>query len=239
MLVTTKAIVFSALKYAEADLIVTCFTESSGLRSYLLRNILKSKKNTLKTSYFQPLTQLELITLHRDKGTLEHIKEARIINPYQNLHTQVVKGTLVIFIAEMLKNSIKEEGIDKVLYSYLENALNWLDNHEDIANFHILFLLKLSTYLGFYPDTSAIDKEYFNLLEGNFQSSSTNNYCEKGKAVKALKQFFGIDFDAVQYINLTKKLRLNTLNLLIMYYQLHLHNFQKPKSLLVLNQIFQ
>ena len=33
----------------------------------------------------------------------------------------------------------------------------WLDEHEDMANFHLIFLLEASKYLGFYPDISDID----------------------------------------------------------------------------------
>ena len=50
MLVNTRAIVISALKYGEADLIVKCFTEEAGLKTYLLRSILKSKKGKLRTA---------------------------------------------------------------------------------------------------------------------------------------------------------------------------------------------
>ena len=52
MLVTTKAIVISAIKYGEADLIVRCFTEEAGLKSYILRRILKSKKGKYAEQYF-------------------------------------------------------------------------------------------------------------------------------------------------------------------------------------------
>ena len=50
MVIATKAIVLSSLKFGDSDLIVKCFTASSGLKSYLLRNILKSKKGKLKVS---------------------------------------------------------------------------------------------------------------------------------------------------------------------------------------------
>src|SRR5690554_4860740 len=109
MIVKTKAIVFSAIKYAEADLIVCCYTERDGINSYLLRNILKSKKSNLKASYFQPLTQLDLIASHKDRGTLDYIKEAKVQHPYLSLHTHIVKSSLVLFLAEMLKNCIREE----------------------------------------------------------------------------------------------------------------------------------
>ncbi len=239
MIVNTKAIVFSSLKYGDSNLIVRCFTESSGLKSYLLRNVLKSKKGKLKPSYFQVLTLIEIEAFHKDKGTLESIREVKIASPYKSLHTQVVKSMLAIFIAEILTNSITEEAEDKQLFNYIEQSLIWLDSNTEIANFHILFLLKLSMYLGFYPDTNFVDKSNFNLLEGTFQDFNTEKYCESGQIVTYLKQFFGIDFDAISQIKLTKNQRSDLLNLLLNYYQLHLHGFKKPKSLEVLNQIFQ
>ena len=82
MLVTTKAIVISAIKYGEADLIVKLFTESSGLKSYLLRGILKSKRGKFRASQFQPLTLLEVVAKHKDKGTLETLRDAKILATY-------------------------------------------------------------------------------------------------------------------------------------------------------------
>ena len=87
MVITTKAIVLSSLKYGESDLIVKLFTESSGLKTYLLRNVLKSKKGKLRSSYFQSLSLLEIEVSHKNKGTLERINEAKIFYPYQSLHT--------------------------------------------------------------------------------------------------------------------------------------------------------
>jgi len=238
MVVTTKAIVFSAIKYAEADLIVSCFTESAGLKSYLLRGILKSKRGKLKASQFQPLTQLEIVAFHKDKGTLERIREAKIATPYTTLHTNVIKTSVVLFLAEILKNAIKEEEVNRPLYTYIEQSLLWFDKTDSIPNFHILFLLKLSAYLGFYPDTSAIDEPYFNLSEGYFEKHDSGAYCRNGAEITVFKRFFGINFDALDLLKLTKRERQNTLDLLLQYYQLHLEGYKRPKSLLVLNQLF-
>ena len=239
MIINTKAVVFSTLKYGEADLIVRCYTESSGLKSYLLHNILKSRKGKLKVSFFQPLTLLELEVIHKDKGTLERINEAKVLYLYKTLHTQVVKSSMVIFIAETLTNSIQEATEDPALFQFLKNSLIWLDNNRDIANFHILFLLKLSMHLGFYPDMDTISNKFFNLIEGNFQPNKEGRYSEEGSHIVVLKRFFGIDFEAIHRIKPTKEIRLEILNLLLLYYKLHLQSFKKPKSLLVLKQIFE
>ena len=55
MQVSTKAIVLTAIKYGDSSLIVRCYTEQSGSKSYLLRGVLKSKKGKLRPAYFQPL----------------------------------------------------------------------------------------------------------------------------------------------------------------------------------------
>lgn len=238
MVVATKAIVFSAIKYAEADLIVGCFTETTGIKSYLLRNVLKAKKSKLKASLFQPLTQLDLIAEHKNKGTLEYIKEAKVNFPYQTLHTDVVKSGLVMFLAEMLKNSIREEEPNTGLFAFLESMLQWLDTHEAIANFHIFFLLQLSRYLGFYPDAAHIDEPYFNLEEGVFQADRTAQNCLSGEAVENFKLFFSIVLKELHTLSFTKAQRKEVLALLLTYYGFHLQGFKTPKSLAVLNQLF-
>ena len=146
---------------------------------------------------------------------------------------------MTIFIAEILVTTINEEAEDIDLFNFIEESLLWLDQSVKISNFHILFLLKLSMYFGFYPDTDTLEKSYFNLMEGVFQDLNTNKYSERSQRVANLKEFFGIDFDKSNEINLTKIERSDLLTLLLQYYQLHLHGFKNPKSLVVLNQIFE
>ena len=238
MIVKTKAIVFSAIKYSEADLIVCCFTETDGIKSYLLRNILKSRKGKLKTSYFQPLTQLELVATHKNKGTLEYIREAKVAVPYQSLHTEMMKTGLVMFLSEMLRNCIREEEANPELYIFLERSFLWLDANDEVANFHIYFLLQLSHYLGFYPDASHDEFSYFNMMEGNFEPSNSSQYCVEGQKIDNFKLFFGTSWDQLGSIKLSKKSRAELLELLLTYYQLHVQGYQKPKSLAILNQLF-
>lgn len=238
MVIATKAIVFSAIKYSEADLIVCCYTEIAGVKSYLLRGILKSKKGKLKASYFQPLTQLELIADHKNKGSLEYIKEAKVSTPYQSLHTDIVKSGLVMFLAEMLKSCIREEEPNAELFTFIERSFQWLDENDAIANFHIFFLMQLSLYLGFFPDPSNIEKNYFNIIEGNFQDTNTSNYCMEGEQIENFKLFFGLNYDTLRTVKLSKKQRKELLELILVYYSLHVQGYQKPKSLAVLNQLF-
>ena len=204
MQVTTKAIVLSSLKYGDTSLIVKAFTASDGLKSYLLKGVLTSKKGKLKAAYFLPLMQLEIVANHKNKGTLENIIDVKVAEPSKTLHTDIIKNSLVLFLAEMLANSIQEQEEDMGLFNYLEYALHWLDAHDPPPNFHSLFLLNLTKYLGFYPDATFIHASYFDLLEGSFCQTPSLNPLIQDEQIVQFKKLLGINFDALQSIQMNK-----------------------------------
>jgi len=238
MQVNTKAIVLSSLKFGDTSLIVKAYTRSDGLKSYLLKGVLSSKKGKLKAAYFQPLTQLEINAVHKNKGTLESIREVKVIHPYKTLHTNIIKNSLVLFLSEMLGNSIQEQQKDESLFNYLEKAFHWLDETDTTANFHLLFLLNLSKHLGFYPDIGETSGTYFDLVEGTFITNPSLNPLIEPKQILGFKQLLGIKFDALRALTISKTDRESLLNSLILYFELHLHGFRKPKSLAVLHAVF-
>lgn len=244
MLIKTKAIVLSSLKFAESDLIVKCLTEE-GVKTYLLKRILKSSNKRksssnrkLNISYFQPLTQLNILANHNNKGNLNSIREASISYLYQSISTNVFKQAIAFFLAETLSNCLIEEEKNPRLFEYIETSFGWLDTHGKIANFHILFLLNLTKYLGFYPDTSKNNSTYFDLREGFFTESKPQNNSIYGENLKLFKLFIGINFDVIGGLDLNSKSRVLLVDILLEYYQLHLSGFRKPKSLKVLKEVF-
>jgi DNA repair protein RecO (recombination protein O) len=181
---------------------------------------------------------LELVANHRNKGTLESIREAKVSYHYQTLHTDIPKNAMTMFLAEMLGNSIHEEEQNAALFNFLEASFQWLDVQEDIANFHLYFLLSLTKYLGFYPDTNQIEASCFDLLEGEFTDTPSLNPIITGENLNLLKHFLGINFDGMDTIKMRKTNRQELLRFLVLYFELHLHGFRKPKSLAILNEVF-
>ena len=236
MLVKTKAIVISSIKYQEKSLIVKCFTLSDGLKSYFVRDAFSSRKSNQKIAYFQPFSILEIEAVHKNKGTLENFKEIKLAIPFQTIHNSVTKSTIVLFLSEMMHYSIHEEEENEALFTFLETALLWLDTHDEIANFHLIFLLEATKYLGFYPDTTNIDLPYFEMTEGIFTpfnaiSSLSNHETQLFKKLLELK--FESDLKTFHVIE-----RQILLKILIDYYSFHLEGFRKPKSLDVLKEVF-
>ena len=238
MLSTTNAIVLSKLRYSENDLIVKCYTEQLGVVSFLLRGVLKSKKGHNKTAYFQLLSQLQLDIIYKENRSLQNMKETKLNYSYSSLHTNVFKSAIVMFLAEVLSSTLHEEEQNTTLFNYLETALKWLDSQTEYANFHLLFLLKLTKYLGFYPDENQVDCNFFNLLDGTFENKPTSKYSISGENLSLLKQLLGTKFVALSSIKINGTQRHSFLNMILLYFELHLGSFKAPKSLQILNQVF-
>ena len=237
-IVNTKAIVLNSLKYGDTSLIVRCFTLKEGIKTYLIRGVLKAKKGKIKAAYFQPLTQLKIEANHNNKGNLNSLKEVQILNPYKSIYSNIFKQSIVFFLAEILSNSIQEEEENGSLFSFIEASLIWLDTHDKISNFHLLFMLNLSKYLGFYPDFSGADSSYFNLVDGVFTSSSLDKDVLFGDDLNQFKKLLGTTFDSIEVIEFSKRERQQVLGIIIRYFELHLEGFRKPKSLGVLETVF-
>ena len=236
MLIKTKAIVISSLKYQEKSLIVKCFTQSEGLKSYFVRDAFSSRKSNQKIAYFQPLTILEIEAIHKNKGTLENFKEIKIATPFQSIYADIYKSTIALFISEILHHSIHEEEKNEALFTFLETALNWLDTHNDIANFHLILLLEITKYFGFYPDISQLENPFFEIREGVFiPFQAVNSLSEHESSL--LKKLIELRFESDKKTFHSSERQI-ILKILIEYYGFHLEGFKKPKSLEVLREVF-
>lgn len=232
----TKAIVLSAIKYQEKSLIVKCFTQSDGLKSYFIASAFSSKKSNQKIAYFQPLNLLEIEANHKNKGTLEHFKEVKLAYNYQSINTDIVKSAMVFFLSEVVNNSVFEEEKNENLFSFLETSLLWLDANDSVSNFHLIFLLELTKFLGFYPQIQETDFTYFEMIDGvfsPFQGTSCLNAHETNLLKKALRLRY--DDNQKVFAGIERQI---LLKILLDYYAIHLDGFKKPKSLDVLKEVF-
>ncbi|MDP2089284.1 MAG: DNA repair protein RecO [Flavobacteriaceae bacterium] len=238
MIVSTKAVVIHTLKYSDTSLIVKLYTQTDGIKSYLIKGAF-SRKSKFKVAFFQPLTLLEIEANHNNKGTLNSLKEVRVHYHYQTIPTNIVKQTILMFLTEILNVALIEEGSHESLFDYLNTALTWLDTHDKTSNFHLLFLLNLTKYLGFYPETKLNDAPFFDLSEGKFSNQLTVGKALNKEELTLFKNLLGTNFDSIEQLKLNGQKRQQLLTILIQYYELHISGFKKPKSIPILKSIFE
>ncbi len=237
MLAVNKAIVLSKIKYRDNDIIVRCYTEKRGVVSYLVRNAYKSKNNRT-IAYYQSLSQLAIQENYRQNQSLQFITEVKSNYAYKTLHTNVLKSSVAMFLAEVLASALNEEEQNANLFDYIALALQWLDAESSFSNFHLLFLVELTKYLGFYPESHFSNASLFNLQTGAFENNLIDKYSISEQNNLILKRLLGMNFDGLNTLQLNANQRRDFLNMLLLYYELHLGYFKKPKSLGVFSQLF-
>lgn len=236
---TTKAVVISKIRYKEKDLIVKCYTASFGLKSFLLKGIFgASKKKLIKPAYFQSLTQLKVTANFKTDKSLLFLKEVQLSGSQYEIQNSIVKTSQAVFISEILNTILNEGYHDLELFNFIEETCNYLGRKTIAPDLHLIFLIKLTSYLGFSPDTNNNKLPFFNLKEGRFQNHDEPPYCISGRNLTLFKSLLGTKFDAKEKLcNNTEEKRV-LMNMILLYFKLHLDGFKEPKSLGVLQQVF-
>ena len=234
---TYHCIVLSTLRYKDNDLIVKAFSREIGLVSFIHRGAYKSKKGSTKSAFYQVLSQ-NLVSTSAKNNDLKTVRDVTSNYLYTSLYTNVFKSSIAMFLSEVLTASIKEEHQNIALFEFLKTAFTYLDLSDHFANFHLFFLVKLTKFLGFYPEFNENVPDSFNLRTGKFELNLQDNYVIEGESAFFMKAFLKSDFDSYESIKMNSKQRNDFLNNLLLYFELHLIDFRHPKSLEVLKTLF-
>ena len=238
MVTSTSAIVLSKIRYKDNDIIVKSFTKEYGAISFIVKGGQNSKKNKIKYVYFQELTILEIQFNYNSKRDLQYIKDIEIKHNYTSSHTDLIKVSVIMFLSEVLTNIITHQKREIQLYNYIEQSLIWYDINKSNAYFHMIFLLELTRYLGFYPDVLKNKLKYFNLEGGSYEKSKTSEYSITGDSLNLFNQILGIKFDTNPLPTLNSKEKMEIIDIILTYYKLHINNFKPIKSLEIVKNIF-
>lgn len=240
MLASTEGIVLHFIKYGESSVIATIYTHEFGRQSFLI-SAARSKKSKNKASLLQPLFLVDLVTYQKQTREIQRIKEIKSYHTYQNIPFDVVKSTQTIFLAEMLYKTIGEQESFPEMFEFIQHTLLYFDLMEEgSSNFHLWFLLHLTEYLGFLPDTSPKGFEgWLDLQKGAvvpFEPSHPH-FINK-EATTFIQELSKLKIGELGSFKISRNVRDYLLTKLVDYYQLHFDNLGKIKSLEILKQIF-
>ncbi len=239
MLIKTNGIVLHSLKYTDSSTIVTIYTNQFGRTSYMVHGVNK-KKSKFRAAFLQPLSVVELDVYHTPGKDIQNIKDIRVYYPFTGIPFHPVKNSLALFVSEVLFRALKQTEADENLYHFLENSVQVLDCCEEgLANFHLVFLMKLSRYLGFEPNGESAEDKHFDLMNGIFiKEKPLHTHFLLPEATANFLQIMQSDYLNMQTIKLTRDQRLKLVEILIEYYKLHIPDFHGLNSLPVLHALF-
>ena len=240
MLISSKAVVLRTTKYNDNTLIVDAYTEKEGRRGFLVR-IPKTRRASVKNVLFSPMTILNVEWNEHAASRLARIRSVQPAYIYADIPFSPAKAAVAMFLAEFLSAVLRAPVADSNIFAFISTSLQWFDCEKgNCANFHIVFLLHLSTYLGIAPNTENFSRgDYFDMENGCFCAfrPATSHVVEPEEA-SHLPALMRLTFATASRLAFNRIRRSHILQGIIEYYSIHLPNFPALKSPEILHELF-
>lgn len=219
MIEKTRGIVLHTLRYGDAKVIATLFTETRGAVSFAVR-VPHTRRSALQNVLLAPLSMLELDMDYQESARLQKLVDVHVDEPFRSLPYHPMKQTIALFLGEFLYYALREEEPNPDLFVYLRNSLLWLDERDEgYANFPLTFLIRLSRFLGVWPDTE----------------EAQTGLPEQEKALVPV--MLRMDFATMHLFRFSREQRARMLQVLNDYYRNHVPHFPELRSMAILREV--
>ena len=240
MLHKTQGIVLSTINYNDKYLLAPIYTNTFGRVTYMIPKT-KSRSSKVQKSLFSPLSILDLEVDHQVSRDIQRIREAQNAFPLFSVPTNIVKTSIAFFLSEFLNRILKDTDEYEHVFTFLKQSIQILeDSDKGLANYHLVFILKLTRFLGFYPNFEDYAQgDIFDMLNGIFVSKQPlhKHFVNKTES-QVLSLLARINYENMQHFQFSRQDRLNIINRILEYYRIHSHDFPALKSLDILHELF-
>lgn len=227
-------ILLKKLNYSETSLILHFYTLEEGFKPFLFQGGKKKKGNIL-----HPLSIVEIESYQRPDSELGKISSISPQPVLQSIPVHPVKGGLAFFLTELIAQSLKSSDSDQRMYRFLIDEIKWLDNTDEITNYPIWFLIKFADLLGFSPHVLDEKPIYFDLEEGQLTRHKPRGHVFiEDNTIPVLEELLNKQKSDFMMYKIHKTNRKQLINNLVDFYKQHVSNFKTPKSLEVMQTVF-
>lgn len=237
----TSAIVLRAVKYGESQMIVDLLTRRCGRVSFIC-HLPKTSRGKVKKQLFQPLTILDLAFDYRPHAALQRFRDVALAKPFTSVPFDPAKLSISLFLAEFLCYATRDEQQNEPLYDYVEDSLLWLDNTTGgYANFHLAFMMRLSRFVGFFPNLAESGQQlWFDLRNSIFTTTRPlhPDFLESVEASR-IALLMRMNYKNMHLFRMSREERNRCVDIIIRYYRLHVPGFPEMKSLPILQTLFR
>ena len=240
MLYKTRGIVLHSFTYNDKYAITQIYTEEFGRVSYLTAKS-KGKQTKVPKSLFHALSVLDLEVEHKNLRDIQRIKEAKVSLPLSSILSDPVKSTVSIFLAEFIFHITKDIQSNKTLFNFIYQSIQIFDWAEvGVANFHLVFMIRSSIFLGFYPNVEGYMPDmFFDMQNGEFvRTKPFHPHFLNPDDSRVFLLLLRMNYENMHTFSFSGKQRVSIINRILEYYKLHLSEFSEMKSLEVFQNFF-
>ncbi len=213
---TITGLYLNHTNYGETSVILKLYTLQYGTTSFIVKGIKKKKGGG---ALLQPFHYLELSSNFRTDKDLNFGNRVRLSKASYSITSDIRKGTVAIFLTEVLNKTLRESAPNEEAYKSIESLINYYDEEDFVPLFHHFFLVQLIKLLGVTPHfKQGLTQELLHIQKGVFEyNSQPDREYFSSQSSRVFKELIGMKFDGLKNLNLTKITKTELLKNLITY----------------------
>lgn len=239
MLSPVTCIALRTVKYSDASSIATIWSREFGRMAVSVPSG-AGREAQRRRAIMMPMGAFEAIADIRPGRDISRLKDLRPLGIGQI--TNPAASAIALFLADFLYTALKESGPDSALTDFLLERAEALKKAEGnaLANFHLSFLYRMSTFLGIEPDMGTYAHgRYFDMREARFvKTPPLHTHALAPERAQALRTLSRLNSRTLGLMRLNRTQRNEMLDLILDYYSLHYARLNTLPSLAVVRELF-
>lgn len=234
-------IALRTVRYNDRNNILTAYSRQLGRVAFIVPTG-GGRAATRTRAITQPLGRFECVAMRRANRDIMQVKDMRSAPGSCDSGMGAVRGTLCMFLADVLGSLLHEQQPDEHLYDFIVLTAEKIGRAsvERMANLHIAFLLRLQHFMGIEPDWATyVPGGVFDLADGIFRATAPmhGRWIPSGEAAAAY-ELRRMNLRNSHLWRMSQGERNLVLDRLIQYYQIHFQGLSTVSSLEVLRSVF-
>lgn len=223
-------------RYADDGFMVNLYTEEGGM----VAAVRTGRRSRVRMSHIQPLTLLDVCVGGRPSQGVRSIQECCVrCSPVGD--GSAVKVMVAQFLAEVLGRVLRGyDAQDGVLFEFIYSSIErYAGMGRGVANFHLFFLIKLTYFLGIFPNTESWGEgAHFDFTRGEFVDRVPMHgyHLSRGESVD-LANLLRTSYDNMYLWELSREERNVILDHIISYYGIHAVDISGLRSIEILRSL--
>lgn len=228
------------VKHNDRQRILTVYSRELGRLSLAVTAGAGKAANRVR-ALVQPLSVAEGIIDCRPSQEVFPVHSISPSFPLSGLYLSPLKQIVAQFLAEFLTAVLGESHGDVHLFEFICSSIKLLDkaSPEQVANFHLCFLTRLTAFLGIEPDSETYSPGMvLDMREGCWRITPPlhEDYLDGDNAVAA-HRVLQMNYNNMGAFRYNRQERAQVLDCLIKYYSIHYIPLRNLKSLAVLRSV--
>lgn len=218
-----EGIVLTTVRHSDRALIAGVYTPAHGYLSLLIE-VGAAHTARRRGAMLMPLSRITFEARTSIPRELLRPRGLAFAHTYRTLYFNPPKTAIVFFMAEFLTKLLRYSDADPHLYRFIAYSLDALDcMTTSVANFHIIFLSTLASYMGIQPNTEDYTPHSIFDMRGGCYVTLHPGHKDilLPPAARLPMLLRRLDYSSMHHLHLRRPERTTMLNAILRYWGIH------------------